>query len=216
MTQDLEPIAPQRAVDLSLAQREDGASDRTVQAHRYRLKHFVRWCGQEDLTNLNDLTGRRLYEYRLWRKDDGDLNPVSLRTQLSTLRAFVRFRESIDAVESGMHEEIEPASSTASGTSTERDSACGEGVMRDDRLHQRQIWPSSHNCTTGARATSSCWTSVSEPLVGCVRSGTRYTPLTEPRMGDNHAEGLSNKQRHPRRKVRRERLGERFQQVKTT
>ena len=106
MTQDLEPIAPQKAVDLYLAQREDDASDRTVQAHRYRLKHFVRWCGQEDLTNLNNLTGRRLYEYRLWRKDDGDLNPVSLRTQLSTLRAFVRFCESIDAVESGTHEEI--------------------------------------------------------------------------------------------------------------
>jgi site-specific recombinase XerD len=106
MTQDLEPIAPQKAVDLYLAQREDDASERTVQAHRYRLKHFVRWCEQEDLTNLNDLTGRRLYEYRLWRKDDGDLNPVSLRTQLSTLRAFVRFCESIDAVESGTHEEI--------------------------------------------------------------------------------------------------------------
>jgi len=106
MTQDLEPIAPQKAVDLYLAQREDDASERTVQAHRYRLKHFVRWCGQEDLTNLNNLTGRRLYEYRLWRKDDGDLNPVSLRTQLSTLRAFVRFCESIDAVESDTHEEI--------------------------------------------------------------------------------------------------------------
>jgi len=61
---------------------------------------------EEELTNLNDLTGRRLYEYRLWRKDGGDLNPVSLRTQLSTLHAFVRFCESIDAVESGTREEI--------------------------------------------------------------------------------------------------------------
>lgn len=47
MTQDLEPIAPQKAVDLYLAQREDDASERTVQAHRYRLKHFVRWCGRK-------------------------------------------------------------------------------------------------------------------------------------------------------------------------
>lgn len=39
-------------------------------------------------------------------KNNGDLNPVSLRTQLPTLRAFVRFCESTDAVESGMHEEI--------------------------------------------------------------------------------------------------------------
>jgi site-specific recombinase XerD len=66
----------------------------------------VRWCGQEGLTDLNHITGRRLYEYRLWRKDDGELKPVSLRTQLSTLRAFIRFCESIDAVKTGIHEEI--------------------------------------------------------------------------------------------------------------
>jgi site-specific recombinase XerD len=106
MTRELEPIDPSKAVDLYLAQREDDATDRTVQAHRYRLKHFIRWCGEEGVTNLNELTGRRLYEYRLWRKDDGDLNAVSLRTQLSTLRAFVRFCESIDAVEEHLHERI--------------------------------------------------------------------------------------------------------------
>jgi integrase len=55
---------------------------------------------------MNDLTGRRLYEYRSWRKEDGQLKPVSLRTQLSTLRAFVRFCETIGAVHPDTHEEI--------------------------------------------------------------------------------------------------------------
>jgi len=38
MTGTLEPLEPEEAVDLYLAQRSDNASERTVQAHRYRLK----------------------------------------------------------------------------------------------------------------------------------------------------------------------------------
>jgi integrase len=59
----------------------------------------------EGIHNLNDLTGRRLYEYRLWRKEDGDLNTTSVRTQLSTLRAFIRFCETIDAVPDNLYED---------------------------------------------------------------------------------------------------------------
>ena len=106
MTRELEAIEPNKAVDLYLAQKKEDASTRTVQAHGYRLKKFLEWCELEEVTNLNDLSGRSLYEYRLWRKDDGDLNTVSLRTQLCTLRTFMRFCESINAVESDLHDEI--------------------------------------------------------------------------------------------------------------
>jgi site-specific recombinase XerD len=106
MTRKLEAIEPSEAVDLYLKQKEEDASARTVQAHSYRLKQFRQWCDKEGIDNMNSLTGRRLYEYRLWRKEDGDLNTVSLRTQLCTLRTFLRFCESIDAVESELHDEI--------------------------------------------------------------------------------------------------------------
>ena len=106
MNQDLEPLEPERGVELYLRQRQDDAADSTIRAHRGRLKHFIRWCDQEDISNLNQLTGRRLYEYRLWRKEDGDLNTTSVRTQLSTLRAFVKFLETIDAVPDNLHKDI--------------------------------------------------------------------------------------------------------------
>jgi len=61
-------------------EREREVSQRTLQAHHYRLVHFIRWCDKEGVDNMNDLTGRKLHEYRLWRKDDGDLNAISLRT----------------------------------------------------------------------------------------------------------------------------------------
>jgi hypothetical protein len=47
--------------------------------------------------------------------------------------------------------------------------------------------------------------------MGCalnrLRSGTRYTPLTGYVWRDDHTEGLSNQQRHLRRKVRGEKRG---------
>jgi len=106
MTGTLEPLEPEEVVALYLAQKRDNASERTVQAHRYRLKHFLRWCEKENITNLNTLSGRSLQQFRLWRRDDGDLNTVSLRTQLSTLRAFIRFCETIDGVEKDLHDKI--------------------------------------------------------------------------------------------------------------
>lgn len=106
MTQGLEPLEPERGVELYLRQRQDDAADSTIEAHRRRLKHFRRWCDQDGIDNLNDLTGRRLYEFRLWRKEDGDLNTTSVRTQLSTLRAFVKFLETIDAVPDNLHEDV--------------------------------------------------------------------------------------------------------------
>ncbi len=61
---ELEPIAPAEARDMSLAQRRDEVSEATLQGYHYRLKPFVKWCEQEGITNLNNLTARSLHEYR--------------------------------------------------------------------------------------------------------------------------------------------------------
>jgi site-specific recombinase XerD len=103
---DLEPLPPEQAKEMYEQEREGEVSERTLQAHHYRLVHFIRWCDREGIDNMNDLTGRKLHEYRLWRKDDGDLNAVSLRTQLETLRVFIRFCETIDAVPADLHDKI--------------------------------------------------------------------------------------------------------------
>ena len=103
MTDDrLQPIDPSTAKEMYLREREQEVSDRTRQAHHYRLKHFVRWCDCESIENLNELSGRDIHEFRLWRRNDGELNAVSLRTQLQTLRVFFRFCETIDAVQDGL------------------------------------------------------------------------------------------------------------------
>jgi site-specific recombinase XerD len=94
----LEPIDPETAVEMYLADRKHDLAQTSIKAAKYRLRHFVRWCDEEDITNLNELTGRRLHEYRLWRRADGDINKVTEKTQMDQLRVFVRWLESIDAV----------------------------------------------------------------------------------------------------------------------
>lgn len=107
MKDELEPIEPAEAKKMYLQQRKQEVSASTIQAHHYRLKHFVRWCEDvENLENLNTLSGRDLQRFKMWRRDDGGLNNVTMVTQLSTLRVFIKWCENIDAVASGTHDKI--------------------------------------------------------------------------------------------------------------
>lgn len=62
----LEPIAPERALELYIADRENSVTQATIYSHHLRLGHFIRWCDHEEITNLNDLSGRQLHEFRVW------------------------------------------------------------------------------------------------------------------------------------------------------
>lgn len=97
---------PRDALNLYLETRREEVSESTLQAHRYRLGHFVRWADERDIETMESLDGKNLHEYRLWRRDDGDLNSVSLHTQLSTLRVFLKFCESIEVVEDGLYDKL--------------------------------------------------------------------------------------------------------------
>ena len=71
---------------------------------------FVRFCDEQGIDNMNDLSGRHFDRYKVWRRENGDLNNVTLNTQLSTVRVFIKWAESIDAVAKGTHEYITPPS----------------------------------------------------------------------------------------------------------
>ena len=105
-TTKLEPIAPTEAVETYLTHRETEVSATTLDAHRYRLQHFSRWCAENGIKSLSELNARDLQDYRHWRQQDGDLNAVSVRTQMSTFRVFIKWAEDYNAVPSGFSEHV--------------------------------------------------------------------------------------------------------------
>ena len=106
----LEPIDPETAPELYLTDRENEVTQATLYSHRSRLGRFVRWCDEQEIANLNELTGRQRYEYRLWRRSEGDLEPVTEKTQIDTLRVCIRWLEHVDGVEPDLSTKVKSPS----------------------------------------------------------------------------------------------------------
>jgi len=103
---DLEPIEPRIAQELFLEHKATECVENTVQSHMYRTNHFVRWCDENDIHNMNDLSGRNLQEFRLCRKDDGDLKKITLNQNMSSIRVFLKWCGSIEAVPADLYEKV--------------------------------------------------------------------------------------------------------------
>lgn len=103
---DLEPLAPQEALDWYLEHRRDDLRTATRREHESALGVFVDWLAETGVENLNDVGGRRLMQFKTWRKNESDLTTVSLNGNLAILRTFLRFCERIDAVEPGLADRV--------------------------------------------------------------------------------------------------------------
>lgn len=100
----LEPLTPRQGAQDYL----DGRTDLTQSSkenHKYRLRRFVEWCEENEIENLNDVTGRTLHRFKVWRAED--VNNVTLKNQLGTIRVFLRFCEKMDAVQKDLSEKLE-------------------------------------------------------------------------------------------------------------
>jgi integrase len=108
---NLNPIQPIEAVEMFLDAMRDEHAESTRKGERHRLRAFTQFCDEEGIENLNDLTGRDLYKYRIWRREgQGDgreaIKLVTLKGQLASLRRFLRFCANIDAVPPEMYEQV--------------------------------------------------------------------------------------------------------------
>lgn len=103
---NLEPIDPSTARELYLNYKATHCADATVQAHYYRTQHIVDWCEENDVNNLNELTGRDLHQFRLWHMERGDINQLTLRQHMCTLRVFLKWAASIEAVPADLYDKV--------------------------------------------------------------------------------------------------------------
>jgi len=106
MTDELEPLDPRTAKQMYLDERRQEVAGATLQAHHYRLKQFVQWCESNGIENLNNFSGRDIHDYRIKRRDEDGLATATMKGNLATLRMFLRFAASVDAVKAGLDEKI--------------------------------------------------------------------------------------------------------------
>jgi integrase len=114
MSDDLEPITPSEARDLHLEAMKDDSAEWTQYSHKSHLRAFVEWCREEGgIDNMNELDGRDLYQFRVWRREggysegqDGRLAPKTLDSALTTVRSFLRFCAQIEAVHEDLYEKV--------------------------------------------------------------------------------------------------------------
>ncbi len=128
MADNLEPLEPAEAMQMYLDERRHELADATIQSHRYRLKQFVLWCGQDGIDNLDEFSGRDIHRFRVKRRNEDGLATASMKGQLATQRMFLRFCAMIDAVEPGLDEKIILPTTTEADTRSE--------LLNPDRAHQ--------------------------------------------------------------------------------
>lgn len=116
MSDDLDPITPEAALDYYLDARRYDLADDTLSSHRYRLESFVRWLvseehGDGEVTNMNDVDLRTIHAYRVFKREENfggedPCNAVTMQGYVSTLRVFFEHLEGIDGVADELHERI--------------------------------------------------------------------------------------------------------------
>lgn len=61
----LAPIAPEEAVCLYSRHRGTELAEETIEPYRYKLTRFIEWCEQEDIDNIDELSGHSLLQSKL-------------------------------------------------------------------------------------------------------------------------------------------------------
>jgi site-specific recombinase XerD len=102
--QELIPLSPTEAYERFIQYRKDRVDGNTVANDKTRLRFFQEWCEQEEIENLNNLTGRDLSNFVAWRRQQ--VKAITLQKQLGTIREALRFWADIEAVPQGLDERI--------------------------------------------------------------------------------------------------------------
>jgi len=103
---NLEPLDPETAVELFIDHKSMNCTESTVRNHRYRMKHFLRWCDEREIQNLNELSGRDIQNYRLWLSQNDNLSALTIKNQLSGFRVFLKWSGSVEAVPENLYTKL--------------------------------------------------------------------------------------------------------------
>ncbi|WP_146417947.1 tyrosine-type recombinase/integrase [Haloarcula hispanica] len=147
MSDDLDPITPEAALEYYVDTRQYDLRETTMRSHESRLRSFVDWLQDQGIQNMNDVDVRTIHEYRVYkREDNGDDDPcnsVTMQGQVSTIRRFLDYLTDIDAVSESLPERVRLPNVDGDGTSdAQLDSARAEPIL--EYLHEYRYASAQH------------------------------------------------------------------------
>jgi site-specific recombinase XerD len=95
---------PSEVLEMYLKEKQIDYAKSTVQTHKSRLSHFIDYMESID-RGLNELAPIDIHEFRIKRSDDG-INKVTLKSQLDTLRVFLRWAGDMGYCPDGTHKAV--------------------------------------------------------------------------------------------------------------
>ncbi|MBZ6494233.1 MULTISPECIES: tyrosine-type recombinase/integrase [Natrinema] len=104
MSDDLEPMTPTEGVEAFLAHRKPSVAESTYYNNQTTLEQFTAWCSDNEIDNLNDLSGRDLALFVAHRREK--VKPITLQKNLSAIREFLSWAADIEAVPEGLNEKV--------------------------------------------------------------------------------------------------------------
>lgn len=98
-------LKPRQAVEMYIGEKRHELRDSTIKSKRSRLGMFVDYCENNDIDSLADLDGIDIHRYRISQADN--IARRTLVSRLSDVRLLLKWAESIDAVDTGFHENVQ-------------------------------------------------------------------------------------------------------------
>jgi len=153
---ELIPLSPRECREEYLNHRRLDLAESTISSHFYRLKHFLKWCDEEQIDNLNDLTGRDIHQYERHRRGDG-LEATSLKSELNTLRKYLEFAARLDAVPPELPDKVDPPTPSKREEVSEEKLPADRALRLLEHLREQRYGTRDHVLlelawNTGARA----------------------------------------------------------------
>jgi site-specific recombinase XerD len=96
----LKPTPPTDAVNRYLRDVEGHITDKTQYNYATSLRRFLEWCDEQGIAEMNDLDSELIDQFKEWRLQD--VKPITAKNDMSTVRNFIEYAASIQAVPAGL------------------------------------------------------------------------------------------------------------------
>jgi site-specific recombinase XerD len=96
----LKPTPPRDATKRYLRDRKGEITEKTHYNYSTTLNQFLDWCDENGITDMNDLDSELIDQFKEWRLSH--VKPITAKNDMSTIRNFIEYSATIQAVPAGI------------------------------------------------------------------------------------------------------------------